>query len=121
MFFRSRIGSTRFGSLLEKNGLSQFVKLADTATTFSSNLPVVVLDKPRGGPVCDRRRPSSAWFYLFSSAGRGFTNLATPPSLATPATMSVRGNFSSNFPKQRFSLTLQNDLGRDVSRSLVGA
>ena len=99
---------------------AQFVQLAASAATFSSQLPVLVLDEHGAGVLSKDGIDHPAWFYLYTPETTGTTPFAGSPSLATPTTMSVRGNFSSNFPKQSYSLTLQTELGRDNAQPLLG-
>ncbi len=94
---------------------AQFVKLDASAAAFTSNLPVIVLDNHGLGDLTKDGIDHPAWFCLFNP-GRTF---AAAAALATPATMSVRGNFSSNFPKKSWSVTLQTDLGRDNAQPLL--
>ena len=97
---------------------AQFVQLANSVSTFSSQLPVLVLDEHGAGDLIKDGIDHPAWFYLYAPGGAA--TFAASPSLATPTTMSVRGNFSANFPKSSYSLTLQTELGRDNPQPLLG-
>ncbi len=99
---------------------AQFIKLADTAGAFSSQLPVIVLDHHGAGDLTKDGVDHPAWVYMFTPEGSGAATLAAPPALAMPVTMSVRGNFSSNFPKKSYNLTLQTGLGRDSPQTPLG-
>ena len=79
----------------------------------------MLLDNHGTGPLTKDGLDHPAWAYIFTPEG-GASSLAAPPAFATPAIMSVRGNFSSNFPKQSYNFTLKTDLGRDLAGPLLG-
>jgi len=58
-----------------------------------------------------------AWLYAYDAGAAGFPDA---PGLTSAATMSVRGNFSSNFLKSSFSVTLVDDHGRNNPQPLGG-
>ncbi|MEY2877963.1 MAG: hypothetical protein RLZZ15_343 [Verrucomicrobiota bacterium] len=96
---------------------AQFVLVAPSAATFSSQLPVLVLDHHGAGAYTKDDIDHPAWAYLFAPGNNPF---ATAPTLATPATMTVRGNFSSAFPKKSYSLSFLDDLGRSDPQAPLG-
>ncbi len=99
---------------------AQFVKLADATASFSTNLPVIVLDSHGGGPLNKDGIYHPAWLYAFTPPATGPTTLTGTPALATPAGMTVHGNFSQVFPKKSWDLTLQDTRGYDNDQPLLG-
>jgi hypothetical protein len=82
---------------------AHFLKLDLETAGFSSALPVVVLDNQGLGELAKDNIDHPAWLYVFDPAANLFTRAA---ATATPTTMTMRGNFSANFLKSSFSLTL---------------
>ncbi len=91
--------------------------------TFSSNLPVVVIE-PHGNAIDRYSDPSlprpfqTAVLYLFEPGGtNGRARLADPPALASRAGLHVRGQSSSRFPKKQYAVEFRDadDADRKVS------
>ena len=99
---------------------AQYVQFAAQAAGFSSALPVMVLDSHGTGAQTKDSIYHPAWLYVFTPGATGVTTLTGTPALATPMGMTVRGNFSSNFPKKSYSLELLDTLGYHNSQPLLG-
>jgi len=96
---------------------TQFVRLSQNLSGFSTSLPVLVLDNHGIGPLEKDGVDHPAWMYVYQTAGATF---GSSPVLATPTTMSVRGNYTATFPKKSYSLTLQDTSGTDIAVPLLG-
>lgn len=94
-------------SLSGRTAMAQFVKLGANLTAFTTKLPVIVLDSHGLGELGKDGIDHSSWIYTYEPAATVFSSV---PKLASPSTMTVRGNFSSNFLKSSFSLTLLDSL-----------
>ncbi len=103
---------------------AHYVKLADRGSarldTFSSQLPVVILDNHGLGALLKDDIDHPAWLHLFEPPAGGATRLAGATTAATPMTMTVHGFSSADFPKKSYRLDLVNDLGRDNPLPLLG-
>ncbi len=99
---------------------AQFVPLAANAASFSSTLPVVIFDSHGSGPFIKDSTYHPAWFYVFTPPASGPTTLTGTPALATPAGMTVHGNYSSSFQKKSWGLELLDPLGQNNPQPLIG-
>lgn len=115
-----------FSSDDTQHGISSLVQYVayDGATpnrvdTFTSELPVIVLDQHGGGLLSKDGVDHPAWFYFFTPESNGLTSLIGTPSFASAGTMSVRGNFSSNFPKRSYNLTFLDAQGHNNPQTLI--
>jgi hypothetical protein len=101
-----------------------FVKV-DTATaqrldTFSSQLPLVVLDNHGFGPMVKDEIGRPAWLYGFLPGSDGQTTLSGAPDYASPLELEVRGSTSSLYPKKSYKFDLIDDFGNDAPLPLFG-
>ena len=104
------------------------VETAGTAALaeFSTALPVVVLDPHGAGEWPNDDIDHPAWIHIFQpSAGSGGPPVAVKPFAGTPtwslpATASIRGYSSANFPKKSFNFDLLDGAGRDNPQPLLG-
>lgn len=97
-----------------------FIPVAADAASFTSNLPLIVLQSHEGAPtaVSEVRTP-------FLTIGRdpdgGVTSLVGEASAAARSGLRVRGSSSSGFPKKPYSLELWDPVGEgDHAVSLAG-
>lgn len=92
---------------------------ANRLDTFSSNLPLVVLDDNGFGLL-----PNNHVFYpgsigAFSPAG-GVTTLTQAPDFYTDETKKLHGFSSATWPKQSYESSLTDDLGNDLTENFFG-
>lgn len=102
---------------------AQFIRIADDGArldTFSSPLPLVVLDT-HGRSALDDNSPDQkpAWLQLFTP-DNGSATLTAPPAVTTPIGVKVRGTSSAGFPKKSYSVELHDEAGADRPLSLLG-
>ena len=93
-----------------------FARFAPSAATFSSKLPVVVIDSLGSGPLWDGVDHPS-WSCLRCTRER--RRFDSVPELVTPLAATVRGT-SSDFPKKGYNLKLTDENGRKRPQSLLG-
>ncbi|MSU25265.1 MAG: hypothetical protein EXS32_15785 [Opitutus sp.] len=103
---------------------AQFLKITDAGAqrvdTFSSALPVLVLDNLGGGELADDRIYRPGWLHVFLPGANGLTALSGTANLSLPVGTRVRGNSSADFPKKGYNLGLQDKFGRSDSLPLLG-
>lgn len=89
------------------------------ADTFASALPVVVLETHGYGELDENGAPVPGWVHLFEpSQAAGLLTRATLMSSA--ATLRIRGNSSSLFPKKGFNLDLMDSDDDENRQPLLG-
>jgi hypothetical protein len=109
-------------AVFSANGASQgtaasrhFVKANNTGApgilSFTSILPVVLLDNHGVGPLSKDNRDHEGWIYRYPAQSRGAASLAATPDLATPVAMTVRGSSSAGFPKKSYGIELHHPTG----------
>jgi hypothetical protein len=104
--------------------VTQYVKIGGSTgpalQSFSSTLPILVLDDHGAGPLKKDSIDHDAWMYRYSPAGTGLPTFSNEPDLATPITMTVRGSSSASFPKKSYTIDLRDQTGAKSSAALVG-
>lgn len=91
-----------------------------SASSFSSALPVVVLEAAGSAPLTKDAPDRAGRISIFEPrAGRTYI-AAQAPTIASALTLSVRGASSAEFPKKSFNLTLRKEDGTKRSESLLG-
>jgi hypothetical protein len=104
---------------------AHYEKISDSGDNrldaFSSQLPIVVLDGHGDAPLEKDEIDHSSWLHVFTPSP--VDGLATPlstPVLSLPATSTVRGSSSAEFPKKSYNVTLKNQAGADNAQPLLG-
>jgi hypothetical protein len=119
-------------AVFSANGASQgtaasrhFVKANNTGApgilSFTSILPVVLLDNHGFGPLSKDNKDHEGWIYRYPAQSRGAASLAATPDLATPVAMTVRGSSSAGFPKKSYGIELHHPTGGHSSLPLLGS
>jgi hypothetical protein len=100
---------------------ASYVRVADDAASFVSNLPIAVLHTFESGkldPLGEEFVP--AWLSVFEPGADG-TNLVGAASLQSSIGIHVRGQTSREFPKKQYSVELRDETtGDDRKLSLLG-
>lgn len=93
---------------------------AEGLRSFSTPLPVLLLDHHGFGTPAKADGDRPAWLYAYNArpAGQPFT---AAPGFVSPVRAAVRGSSSSEFPKKSYNLDVVNDLGESTARSLLGS
>jgi hypothetical protein len=101
-----------------------FVRLANSGLarldTFSSQMPLVVVDTHGSGALVKDAIDHPAWVYTWNAAANGATMLTTTPALGSSLTTGVRGASSALFPKKSFTLSLNDTLGGGNPKAFFG-
>lgn len=94
---------------------AHYLRLAATGDerldTFSSQLPLLVVDNHGYGPMVKDGIDHPAWIYGFAGADGQDSSLLTESAFALPAAISIRGQSSSFFPKKSLKLKFKNTAG----------
>ncbi|MBL9211512.1 MAG: CotH kinase family protein [Opitutaceae bacterium] len=88
--------------------------------TFTSGLPIVVLDPHGRGPITKETGKLPGWLQLFEPGEDVPARLLDVPSVTGPIEFGVRGSTSAESPKQGFSLELKSDSGGNRPLPLLG-
>jgi len=103
---------------------AHYVRLATTGSarldTFSSQLPLMVIDTHGTGPLVKSDNLRPGWIYTWPRPATGNTAMTVPPTALSSITTNVRGASSAEFPKKSFTLRLDDTLGRDNPLPLYG-
>ncbi|HEX5043853.1 MAG TPA: CotH kinase family protein [Candidatus Polarisedimenticolaceae bacterium] len=94
-----------------------YAKLAPDVLSFSSNLPLVVVDTFGGGLTQEFLTETLTTVIPTTGARAGIVD---PPGFAGLAGLRIRGSSSTSFPKKQFFLETWDDTRDDLSVSLLG-
>ena len=89
-------------------------------STFSSGLPIVVLDPHGRGPIAKETGKLPGWLQLFEPGEDTPARLLDIPTVTGPVEFGVRGSTSAEFPKKGFSIELQTETGGNRPLPLLG-
>ncbi|MFM7100562.1 MAG: CotH kinase family protein, partial [Verrucomicrobiota bacterium] len=96
-----------------------FIALTPGVASFRSDLPVLLIHNfNQGRPPANAPQP--AQIQVFEPATNGLTSLATPPALATRATIRARGSSTEGYPKVSLRVEFQDEFGNDLDRPFLG-
>lgn len=88
--------------------------------TFSSELPLMVIDTHGSGALVKDNIDHPAWIYTWNRPAGANTTLTAAPSAISSLTTNVRGSSSAQFPKKSYTLRLDDTLGHDNAVPLYG-
>jgi hypothetical protein len=88
--------------------------------TFSSQLPVIVVDTHGFGPLSKDGIYHPAWSYAWNIPSSGKTTLLAAPTVASAAATTVHGQSSATFPKKSLDLNLNDQFGLQNPQPLLG-
>jgi hypothetical protein len=94
--------------------------IAGQLATFSSQLPILVIDTRGSGPLIKDGVDHPSMLQVYTSAGRGAPSFASNLLPSTRITLSVRGSSSAEFPKKSFALVLRDANGKKYAQPLLG-
>jgi hypothetical protein len=95
-----------------------YVRLADDVTSFTSTLPVLILDT-FGQDAAVNWLQSFVHLSVFEPVN-GRSSLTNPPVLATRGGFRVRGSSSAGLPQSGFALELLDEFNNEKPRALCG-
>ncbi len=90
-----------------------YIELSNDAQSFSSDIPVIVMERFSGGPAASNGKSFTFFAFFEPSSRTGRTTLNGPYSLGTRGGWKTRGSSSSGFPKKAYSIEAWNELNRN--------
>lgn len=93
---------------------------ADRLDTFSSQMPLLMIDLAGVGSLSKETGEKSALFYCWERPSTGGTAVTAAPSVFSFGTVNVRGASSSDFPKRSYSIKLTDAAGTPIPQPLYG-
>ncbi|HAA88762.1 MAG TPA: hypothetical protein DCE22_10925 [Verrucomicrobiales bacterium] len=98
-----------------------YIRLSTDAQNFSSDLPVIIMERFSNGGATAANGKTFTFFAFFEPDPQtGRTRLNKPYSLGTRGGWKVRGSSSSGFSKKAFSIEAWNELNRNKNISPLG-
>ncbi|MSU22956.1 MAG: hypothetical protein EXS32_03945 [Opitutus sp.] len=101
-----------------------YVRIANSGAarldTFSSQLPLLVIDTHGSGALQKDGLDHAAWVYTWNRPTAGGTAVTSTPTVASSLNTAVRGSSSAEFPKKGFNLRLTDSIGQDNTVPLYG-
>ncbi|MEO6244511.1 MAG: CotH kinase family protein, partial [Opitutaceae bacterium] len=96
-----------------------YAKLASSVASFSSKLPILVIDTLGSGPLIKDAPDKPSWLTSFSPTPAGTSLLNQSTELTSALKVSVRGSSSVLFPKKSYNLEFTDSDGNDSKESLA--
>ncbi|NIP92454.1 MAG: hypothetical protein GWO24_02850, partial [Akkermansiaceae bacterium] len=97
-----------------------YIKLSGTAQNFSSDIPVVIMERFSGGPTAANGKTFTFFAFFEPDRRTGRTILNKRYSLGTRGGWKIRGSSSTGFPKKAYSIEGWNELNRNKDISPFG-
>ena len=105
------------GSVASNVVSETYVKVDEEVQSFSSNLPIVVMDNfGRGNPG---RGFQNAFLSIFEPDLTGRSRLTNPANLTSRMGLQVHGNSSANLPKPGYRIETRDEANRDEALELL--
>ena len=100
---------------------SGYIRLSTDAQNFSSDLPVIIMERFSNGGTTAANGKTFTFFAFFEPDPQtGRTRLNGPYSIGTRGGWKVRGSSSSGFSKKAFSIEAWNELNQNKNISPLG-
>jgi hypothetical protein len=96
----------------------RYVFLASDVQSFSSNLPIVIIDTLGKAPGQGEETPAFACFIDTTSQGRA--RITDKADLVCNAGINIRGKSSAGFPKKQYHLETRDEYDQDSDVSIFG-
>lgn len=96
-----------------------FAHVNASVATFSSQLPILVIDSLGTGPLAKDGVDHPSWIFQYSPRQSGQTSLTGTPELVSTLTSTVRGSSSAEFPKKGYNLKFTDANGGKREQSLL--
>lgn len=96
-----------------------YSRVANDITSFSSQLPIFVIDSQGSGSLTQDGIDHASSLYVYQPRSDGRPVFANQPDLVTPLTASVRGSSSADFPKKGYNIRLTDAAGKRQAQPLL--
>jgi len=97
-----------------------YIKLASSAESFTSDIPVVIMERFSGGPTASNGKAYVFFAFFEPDPGTGITTLNKPYALGTRGGYKTRGSSSAGFEKKAYSIEAWNEDNRNKDISPLG-
>ncbi len=97
-----------------------YLRLNNDAQSFSSDIPVVVMERFSGGPSASNGKSFTFFAFFEPDQRTRRTTLDGPYTLGTRGGWKTRGSSSTGFPKKAYSIEAWNELNRNRNISPYG-
>ena len=97
-----------------------YIELSSSAESFSSDIPVVIMERFSGGPTASNGKAYVFFAFFEPDPVTGITRLNKPYSLGTRGGYKTRGSSSSGFEKKAYSIEAWNENNRNKDISPFG-
>ena len=97
-----------------------YIELSSSAESFSSNIPVVIMERFSGGPTASNGKAYVFFAFFEPDPVTGITRLNKPYSLGTRGGYKTRGSSSAGFEKKAYSIEAWNENNRNKDISPFG-
>ena len=97
-----------------------YIELASSAASFTSDIPVVVMERFSGGPSASNGKAYVFFAFFEPDPNTGITTLNKPYALGTRGGYKTRGSSSSGFEKKAYSIEAWNEDNRNKDISPFG-
>ncbi|MBL9210922.1 MAG: CotH kinase family protein [Opitutaceae bacterium] len=96
-----------------------FARLGASISSFSSQLPVVVLDNLGAGPLAKDEIDHPSWLFSYPARANNGPTFSAAPELVSPLLTSVRGSSSADFPKKGYNIKFTDPAGNEREQALL--
>ena len=97
-----------------------YIRLSSTAQSFSSDIPVVIMERFSGGLTAANGKAFTFFAFFEPDPVSGRTTLNRPYDLGTRGGWKVRGSSSAGFAKKAYSIEAWNEINRNKDISPLG-
>ncbi len=101
-------------------GEEGYIRLSSNAQSFSSDIPVVIMERFSGGASASNGKAFTFFAFFEPDPASGRTTLNRPYDLGTRGGWKVRGSSSSGFPKKAFSIEAWDEFNKNKNIAPLG-
>ncbi len=110
---------SRDGSRRGPVATAYFAHVNSSLATFSSQLPILVVDSLGSGPLAKDGVDHPSWIFQYAPRQSGQPSLNGTPEMVSTLTSTVRGSSSAEFPKKGYNLKFTDPNGSKREQSLL--
>lgn len=85
--------------------------VSNALSSFTSALPVIVIDSLGSGPLGKDGIDHESWLYAYAPRANNAAVFSAAPDLVSPMQATVRGSSSAEFPKKGYNIRFTDELG----------
>lgn len=96
-----------------------YARLGASLLSFSSPLPVFVIDSLGAGTLVKDEIDHPSWLFSYAAHGNAQPVFGAAPDVVSPLTAKVRGSSSADFPKKGYNVKFTNPAGKKREQALL--